>query len=108
VVPQFVDRFRGLRNGPATNLTGIRPLQREVLPQQHTELVCSLVESGRRDVRMDAQEVESGVVGEFDVTTELVRRGGGEVESRRCEVRSLEEHPLAVDREDPVVHGDFS
>ena len=59
--------------------------------------------SGRRDVAVDAQQVEPGVAGQLDVARAARRRRLAQRHAGRGQVGALDEHPLAVDREDPVL-----
>ncbi len=54
---------------------------------------------------MDAEQVEAGLGGEHDVAAQLVRRRLAERHAGGSGVGALEEQPLAVDAEHPVVHG---
>ena len=50
VVPEQVHRLAGLAHGLPADRAGVAPLQREVLPQQHAELVGGVVQLGAGDV----------------------------------------------------------
>ena len=93
----------GLADGLVADAAGVAPLQREVLPDEHAELVGGVVELGPADVRVQAHEVEAGVRGQDDVAAQLLGGGVAERPAGRAEVGALEEQPLAVDREHPVV-----
>ena len=99
--PRLVDRL-------AAHASGVPPEQREVLHQQHAELVGRVVQRARGDVAVDPQHVEPGVDRELDVTTHLSRCGVGESDSRREQVGAFQEQPLAVDRAHPFVPGDLA
>ena len=87
-------------------ICGVAPLQREVLQQQHAELVGGVVQLvGRRCGPGRAGASRPGLDGELDVAADV----GGLASARPGrvgqEVGALEEQPLAVDRADPVVPG---
>ncbi len=108
MMTELVDRFAGLTHGLLADGAGVAPLQREVLPQQHAELVCRVVQLGPRDVTVHSQQVEPCLARQLHIATHL---GGGcvsESHPRRCQVGALHEHRLAVDREDPVLQHDFA
>ena len=86
VVAERVDRLAGLAHGLAADLPGVAPLQREVLQQQHAELVRRPVQLVVGDVRLHPQGVEAGLDGELDVAAHVVRRGVGQTRSRRQHV----------------------
>ena len=92
-------------NGLIADAAAVAPLQREVLEQQHAELVGGVVQGVGRDVGLDAQGVEAGFDGELDVAAgrRLVRRRRGR--GGWAGVGALDEEPLAVDRADPVRPG---
>ena len=54
VMTEQVDGFGGLSHGLATNLTGVGPLQRKVLPDEHAQLIGGVVQLGSRDVTVHA------------------------------------------------------
>ena len=78
VVAERVDGLAGLAHGLPADLAGVAPLQREVLQQQHAELVGGAVQLVVGDVRLHAQHVEPGLDGQLDVAADLGRRGVGE------------------------------
>ena len=108
MVPELVDGLAAWRTASLRIAAGVAPLQREVLPQQHAQLVGGVVQLGPGDVTVDAQQVEPGLAGQLDVVAELGRVGVAERHARRCQVRALDEHPLAVDREHPVLQHDLA
>ena len=55
MVAQLVNGLAGLANGLLANRTGVAPLQREVLPQQHAELVGRLVQLRAGDVTVHSE-----------------------------------------------------
>ena len=83
---------------------GVAPLQGEVLPDEHAELVRGFVELRPGDVTVDSDEVEAGLRGEHDVAAQLLGGRLAEGHARRAGVDALEEQPLTVDAEDPAVH----
>ena len=97
-----------LAHGLAANVPAIAPLQREVLQEDDAELVGGGVQGVDGDVRLHAEGVEAGRHGTLDVAADERRAGVGETRTRRDEVGPLEEQPLAVDREHPVVEGDLA
>ena len=103
VVAELVDRFAGLAHGLLADRAGVAPLQREVLPQQHAELVGGVVQLGTGDVAVHPQEVEAGLAGQLDVAAQLGGRRVAQRHPRRRQVGALHEHRLAVDGEDPVL-----
>ena len=103
MVAELVDGLAGLAHGLFADRAGIPPLQREVLPQQHAQLVGGVVQLGTRDVPMHAEQVEPGLARQLHVAAELGRRRVAQRHSCRCEVGALDEHRLAVDREHPVL-----
>ena len=78
VVAERVDGLAGLAHGLPADLPGVPPLQREVLEQQHAELVGRPVQLVVGDVGLDAQRVEAGLDGQLDVAADVGRRGVGE------------------------------
>ena len=71
MVTDGVDGLAGLVDGAMTNAAAVAPLQREVLEQQHAELVGGVVQGVGRDVRLDAQAVETRLDGELDVASDV-------------------------------------
>ena len=100
---ELVDGLACLAHRLLANRAGVSPLQREVLPQQHAELVGRVVQLGPRDVPVNAQQIETGVAGQLHVARELGRRRVAQRHAGGSQVRTLDEHRLAVDREDPVL-----
>ena len=108
VVAERAHRLPSLAHGLSPDLTGVAPLQREVLQHQDAELVRGAVELVIGDVRLHAQHVEAGLGGELDVTAHLLGIGVGQARPGGQHVGPLEEQPLAVDRAHPVVPGDLT
>ncbi len=104
MVAEQVDRLLGLAGRLLADRAGVPPLQREVLPDEHAELVGRLVQLGTRDVTVDAQQVETGVRGQRDVAAQVLRRRLGQRHACRSGVGALQEQPLTVDAERPTVH----
>ena len=77
MVAEQVDRLAGLAHGLLADRAGVAPLQREVLPHQHAELVGGVVQLGAGDVAVHAQQVEAGLAGQLDVAAHLGRRRVG-------------------------------
>ena len=50
MMTELIDRGPGLGDRLAPHRSGVSPLQRKVLEQQHAELVGSVVDRPRRDV----------------------------------------------------------
>ena len=69
MVTEQIDGFARLRGGLLANAACVPPLEREILPEQHAELVGCLVELRARDVGVDAQEVEPGVLCELNIAS---------------------------------------
>ena len=69
---------RAWRTASRRIVAAVAPLQREVLQQQHAELVGGLVQLGAGDVGVHPQRVEPGLDGELDVAAHLGRRGVGQ------------------------------
>ena len=105
MVTDGVDGLARLVDGAVPNAAAVAPLQREVLEQQHTELVGGVVQGVGRDVRLDAQAVEARFDGELDIAADVGGRGVGEAGARGHDVGALDEDPLAVDRQHPVRPG---
>ena len=84
MVTDGVDGLAGLVDGAMANAAAVAPLQREVLEQQHTELVGGVVQGVGRDVRLDAQAVEARFDGELDIAADVGGRGVGEAGARRA------------------------
>ena len=103
MVPELVDRRPGLGDRLRPHRAGVSPLQREVLEQQHAELVGGVVRRLRGDVAVHAQRVEPGLDRQLDVAAGVVIADLGERDARRQQVGALDEQPLAVDRAGPVV-----
>ena len=61
VVAEQVDGLARLADRLLADRAGVAPLQREVLPEEHAELVGGVVELGPGDVAVDPQQVEAGV-----------------------------------------------
>ncbi len=102
-MPELVDGLASLANRFLADRTGIPPLQGEVLPQQHSELVGCVVQLGTGDVTVNAQQVESRFARQLHVASELGRRGVAQRHAGGGEVGALHEHRLAVDGEHPVL-----
>ena len=78
MVGELVDGVAGEVAGRRLGLALERPLDREVLPEQHPAAVGLVVELGAGDVAVDAHEVEPGVGGQRDVGGDLAGRGLGQ------------------------------
>ena len=105
---ELVDGLACLAHRLFANRAGVSPLQREVLPQQHAKLVGRVVQLGSRDVPVNAQQIEPGVAGQLHVSPELGRRRVSQRHAGGRQVGALDEHRLAVDREDPVLQHYFA
>ena len=78
--------------------SGVAPLQREVLPDEHADLVGGVVELRPGDVgRGRARRSRPASRGQHDVAAQLVGRGLGQGHAGGAEVGALQEEPLAVD-----------
>ncbi len=104
VVAEQVDGLRGLSGCLLADRPGVAPLEREVLPDEHPQLVGGLVELGAGDVAVDAEQVEAGIGRQRDVAPELVGRGLGQGHAGGPDVGPLQEQALAVHRQHPAVH----
>ena len=71
MVTDGVDGLAGLVDGAMTNAAAVAPLEREVLEQEHAELVGGVVQGVGRDVRLDAQAVEARFDGELDIAADV-------------------------------------
>ena len=78
VVAQQVDGLAGLAHGLLADGARVPPLQREVLPHQHAQLVGGVVQLGPGDVPVHADQVEPGFARELHVAAHLRRRGVGQ------------------------------
>jgi len=108
VMSQDVHGLGGLAHRFTADLSGVGPLQREVLPDQHAEFVGRRVQLGTRDVPVDPQQIQTRVTGQFHVTTQIVGGGVGQHGARRGQIGALDEQALTVDRVHPVAHGDLA
>ncbi|CAB5005746.1 unannotated protein [freshwater metagenome] len=107
VVPQQIDRLARLTYGFLANGARVTPLQREVLPHEHAQLVGCLVQLGPGDVPVHAHQVEPRITCQFDIAPHLLGCGLRQRSARGGKVGALGEQALAVDGEDPVLHGNF-
>ena len=103
MVAELIDGLTRLAHRLLANRAGVPPLQWEVLPQQHAQLIGGVVQLGTGDVPVHPQEVETGLAGQFDVAAQFGRRGVAQRHSGRRKIGALDEHRLAVDREDPIL-----
>ena len=103
VVAELVDRRPRLGDRLRPHRAGVSPLQREVLEQQHTELVGGVVRRLCGDVAVDAERVEPGLDRQLDVAAGIALGDLTERDARRQQVGALDEQALAVDRAGPVV-----
>ena len=103
VVTVLVDRVAGLRDRLRPYRPGVSPLQREVLEQQHAELVRRVVRGLGGDVAVHAQRVQAGLDRQFDVASGVGVADLGERDASRQQVGALDEQTLAIDGTGPVV-----
>ena len=73
VMAELITASLRLAHGLLADRPRVSPLQREVLPQQHAQLVGRVVQLRARDVAVDAQQVESGIACQLHVAAHLRR-----------------------------------